>query len=1379
MKKAILCVTGIFLAGLVYAQSDQSALRKKDNPKGFAELEQQMYRNPQTGKIPRNIRNKELKYVRSSKAQLQLEHNPQARSAGSNQATWTDRGPFNVGGRTRAIGIDPRNENIIMAGGASGGLFRSTDGGTTWSRVSASAANPSITGLAQDPTAQNTWYYITGETTGTVSTNTGGAQYVGDGAYKSTDNGATWTQLASTKPQNPNVAGQGNNSDWHLCHDIAIDPINGAVLVANDGGIYRSSDGGSTWTKVIDAKGQFDFGDMTHLDVVKVDASNKVFYAATHSSGTDQGFYRSTDGITWTKLSNPTGWSGSWERIRVSAAASNSNIVWFLAHGSQLQPKTDQLLRYDHSNTQWTDFSDKLPSLAGNVGNYNTQGSYNMVMRVKPDDANVVFIAGTKLFRSIDAFASSANANNSGNTTWIGGYSPDNDISSYPNHHPDVHELVFYPSDPKKALCGHDGGISFTQNILANEGVPTGKSIAHPVTWEAKNNGYFTTQAYVISIDEATSGSQTILTGFQDNGNWRTTSGSSSATWEEQPYGGDGAWNAIAPGGATWYISQQNGTVQRITSNNTNGPGVNPSAAGSSSANIFISPFILDRNDANIMYYAAKKDLWRNNSISTINDGGGPFNGTTEGWEKLALGVTVNGNITAMQTSKTPVNTLYIGTSTGEIYKIENAHTGNTVSAVDIYTGKGMPAGFVSSIDVDVDDVNKVYVTFSNYGVKSIFFSTNGGTSWTDISGNLEENTDGSGNGPAIRWFHVFKGSDNSRTYFVGASTGLYMTTTLNGTSTSWTQEGATSIGNVPVSMVKSRTADGFVAIGTHGKGMFSATISSGGNDTTAPTVSSLNPADNATDVSITTNLQITFSETVVAGTGNINIKASSNDALLEAVDVTSNKVTISGSTATINPAANLANGTGYYVEVPQGGFKDAANNNFAGITDKTTWNFTTAQADNTAPTISSLSPADGASTVNIADNLVITFSENVQAGSGNIEIKKSADDQTQETISVTSQNVSINGAVVTINPSNDLAYMTDYYVQIAQGAFKDAANNEFAGITDKTTWNFTTDMEPDQTAPTISSLNPADEAVDVSISTNLEITFDENVQKGTGNVDILQASDNTIYETVSVTSSDVSINGAVVTINTTIALDHEANYYVHVSQGGFQDMAGNNFAGIADNTTWNFTTVKAPDNTPPSISALNPANSATEIAVNTDLSITFDENIQKGTGNIVVMNESTQQAHETIDVSTSGVTVANEVATINIANDLAEGTKYHVLIDNGAFRDLADNAFAGITSATTWNFSTVPATGIDDLEISDHMVVHTISGGIRVKFLKGTVRGADIFIYNLEGQLMQPRAAVFARENSVNVKANLTPGVYIVLAYTGEKLYRYKLVTK
>ena len=225
----------------------------------------------------------------------------------------------------------------------------------------------------------------------------------------------------------------------------------------------------------------------------------------------------------------------------------------------------------------------------------------------------------------------------------------------------------------------------------------------------------------------------------------------------------------------------------------------------------------------------------------------------------------------------------------------------------------------------------------------------------------------------------------------------------------------------------------------------------------TAPTLSSSSPSDGATGVAVDANIVLTFSEAVDVESGNITLKKSSDDSTVETFDVTGSLVTGTGTTEiTINPSTTLTGSTNYYITIAATAFDDDSSNSYAGITDSTTLNFTTADVGD--PTLSSSSPADGATGVAVDANIVLTFSEAVDVESGNIVIKKSSDDSTVETFDVTGSLVTGTGTTeITINPSTTLTGSTNYYITIAATAFDDDSSNSYAGITDSTTLNFTT----------------------------------------------------------------------------------------------------------------------------------------------------------------------------------------------------------------------------------------------------------------------------------------------------------------------------------
>ena len=236
--------------------------------------------------------------------------------------------------------------------------------------------------------------------------------------------------------------------------------------------------------------------------------------------------------------------------------------------------------------------------------------------------------------------------------------------------------------------------------------------------------------------------------------------------------------------------------------------------------------------------------------------------------------------------------------------------------------------------------------------------------------------------------------------------------------------------------------------------------------DSTAPTLSSSSPADNATNVAVDANIVLTFSETVDTESGNITIKKTSDDSAVETISVTSNKVSgngfavlgggANGTVITINPASNFDSSTEYYVLIDSTAFDDSSSNSYAGISSTTALSFTSVDTAN--PTLSSSTPADNGANVAVASNILLNFDENVDVESGNIIIYRSSDDSTFETIAVTSDRVTGTGtSKITIDPIKNFKFNTSYYLIIATTAFDDSTGNSYAGISSKTALNFIT----------------------------------------------------------------------------------------------------------------------------------------------------------------------------------------------------------------------------------------------------------------------------------------------------------------------------------
>ncbi|MBI3512143.1 MAG: T9SS type A sorting domain-containing protein [Bacteroidetes bacterium] len=775
------------------------------------------------GKIPDHMREKELAFSATLPSDASVRANATGRMAA--QATWNARGPWNVGGRTRAFAIDKLNENHFIAGTTSGGIWVSNDAGNSWTMVTPPGSYHGITCISQDTRAghESTWYVGSGEPYG-QSASGGSAYFLGNGMLKSTDNGATWSPLSATVSNTP----QSFDTFWDMNWNLAIDPVdtvNNVVYTACLGAVYKSVNGGTTWTAVRGGN----LASYSYFTDVAVTSDSGIVYATLSSDGPNKGIWRSTNqGATWAKISTSLFGDSLCNRVVIGINPSDQHEIYFLGNTTGIgMPDTnflgdieyDVLWRYTYlggdgsgANGMWEDLSMNLPSAEhyGVFGDFNAQGSYDLVVRVKPDDPNTVFIGGTNIFRNTNRF------NDTSSTSYVGGYQPYTSlpfVMGYPNHHPDEHTFTFLPSNPNIMFSSNDGGIFRTNDCTQNS-----------VSWNSLNNGYITSMFYTCTTDHSTT-NDIVIGGAQDNGSWYTNNTTLTSPWV-QPRGGDGSYCAIENGGGNYYFSIQNGKMNKCTldgsGNITAARRIDPIGG---TGYEFINPFVLDPNNQNMMFLAGGKYLWRNDDLSAIaltNQ----WDSISTNWVQWADSVpTANSFITAVHCCNTPAHRVYYGTDKKKIYRVDNANTG-TPTPVDI-TATAMPGfGYVSCITTDPNDGNKIVMCYSNYQVYSIWNSNDGGTTWTKCAGNLEQNSTGGGNGPSVRWISVLPVVDGT-IYLASTSTGLYATDTLNGLNTVWVRQGDLTIGTVVCDMTDVRQTDGLVVLATHANGIYSAHLTS------------------------------------------------------------------------------------------------------------------------------------------------------------------------------------------------------------------------------------------------------------------------------------------------------------------------------------------------------------------------------------------------------------------------------------------------------------------------------------------------------------------------------------------------------------------------
>ena len=232
-------------------------------------------------------------------------------------------------------------------------------------------------------------------------------------------------------------------------------------------------------------------------------------------------------------------------------------------------------------------------------------------------------------------------------------------------------------------------------------------------------------------------------------------------------------------------------------------------------------------------------------------------------------------------------------------------------------------------------------------------------------------------------------------------------------------------------------------------------------------------------------------------------------------------------------------------------------------------------RVDADPPILVAIDPADDAVDVPTYTTMTATFSEGIGTGAGNITIKNLSD-STETVITLPDQRASVSGTTFTIDLGANLAGSKEFALVIDPGVIEDLSGNAFGGIPDDGSWTFTTGLD-DFSTPMLVTLNPADAAVEVARGTDLVLSFDEDVQAGSGTI-VIHESDGTVVETIDVTSGAVTANGTDLTITPSVLLAGTTGYYVQIDAGAVQDLYGNDYGGIADTMAWNFTTTVAND---------------------------------------------------------------------------------------------------------------------------------------------------------------------------------------------------------
>ncbi|MFZ1289031.1 MAG: hypothetical protein WAR79_03015 [Melioribacteraceae bacterium] len=584
----------------------------------------------------------------------------------------------NVSGRVRGVAVHPTDANTVYIGAAAGGIWKTVNGGTSWSDMSGDLNQLTFGAIAIDPNNPNTVYAGTGESAGGANN----TFFEGDGLYKTTDGGISWTRITN---------GFGSHTQFG---DIEVSPHNSNIILAALGssvwsignqaneGVWRSSDAGVTWTHVNLNSDAFDVA----FDPTA--ASTIAYAAAVNTSNASGGFFVSNDaGATWaqsnTGLPSPTAMS----RMQFSIANSSPSTIYAIVY-----PGTASFDVYKSTNfgASWS----HLTPVAGAAN----QGWYDLAIAVNPTDANNVFFGNAEMCKTTD-----------GSTLSMVRISPTGGNGDYWDCpiHTDIHKIVYAPSNSSIMYAGCDGGIY--------------KSINGGLNWTHINNNINTLQFYSVASDK--NNANILYGGAQDNGNFSTVDkGATDWVFETS---GDGMENFVDYNNSSnVFMSTQNGSL--YLSNDGGLTWDNIFGGGGNTA--WVDPFWQHPTNPNRIFAAWNRYIIRSDAPYTS-------------WSYHSSGqLTTTNRITSVAHSTINANNLMAVASyyTVDAFVYKSIDVG--VSWTDIsgnLTTSGFTATTIQKAVADPVNGNTFYLCRVSYDVGQVLKTTDFGATWTDISGNL------------------------------------------------------------------------------------------------------------------------------------------------------------------------------------------------------------------------------------------------------------------------------------------------------------------------------------------------------------------------------------------------------------------------------------------------------------------------------------------------------------------------------------------------------------------------------------------------------------------------------------------------------------------
>ena len=671
-------------------------------------------------------------------------------NGGPDIGTWSALGPGNIGGRTRAIVIHPTLQSTIYAAAVAGGVWKTLDAGVTWTPTDDAMANLSVGTLAMDPNDSNTLLAGTGE--GYFNADS----VRGAGIFKTTNAGGNWTQI-----DRPGT-GINKTCEFHYVNKIvysrqqantayAAIGYSGSCDGTNTGGVYRTIDGGTTWTRILTTTVTGGCLDLA----VRADLANDTVFASCGTFAPAKiwrtaSAFTATGNASWTDITTTVSPSlkAYMGRTSLAIAPSNQALIyaisadnyyddflglWRSTDGGFTWSMQSSYLSPSPTNRLFTN----LPYADGcftTTGIYN-QGWYDNVIAVDPSNENLVWVGGIDLFRS----------ENGGST--FGLASAWYDRSYYNYAHADQHAIVFNASG--SLYVGNDGGIY--RSDIPNNGLAPEEDLCETssISFIPLNNGYGVTQFYygaVLPNDREYFG------GTQDNGTVRGTDGSPNSWFDI--LGGDGGAVAVNPiDTQILYGEYTYGAIRKTT-----GQEWFSAVAGISDPGFeFIAPFVMDPTAA--VDAAAANRLWT---------GGRYVWRTTNGaasWQRASSALA--SSTTALAVAPSNPNFALAGTRTGAIHRTTAALSAGSAT---VWPSKSPRAGYVSSVTFDPWNANVAYATYSTFGGTHVWKSGDAGATWSAL--------DGTGTTiPDLPVHSIVVDPTNSSRLYLGTDLGVFVST--------------------------------------------------------------------------------------------------------------------------------------------------------------------------------------------------------------------------------------------------------------------------------------------------------------------------------------------------------------------------------------------------------------------------------------------------------------------------------------------------------------------------------------------------------------------------------------------------------------------------